>query len=153
MHHRGQICDLRRDLLPNCRQTAARVIVADGSGYGLATPIEAFQQLSLRLFQTVALIIEFLLAPVNSVDHAGEGAVLRALAEILPRHEQAITQGDVDMAAGRVVPMPGELRERLEDIQLAHAALPRPAAVGHVMGIRRGGQAGGRGKDADGLRS
>jgi len=44
----------------------------------------------------------------------------------------------VDMAAGRVVPMPGELRERLEEIRLAHAALPVPAAVGHVMRIRHG---------------
>ncbi|MGN6796320.1 MAG: thioesterase family protein [Streptosporangiaceae bacterium] len=43
----------------------------------------------------------------------------------------------VDMAAGRVVPMPDELRELLEEIRLAHAALPVPPAVGHVMGIRR----------------
>jgi carnitine 3-dehydrogenase len=42
----------------------------------------------------------------------------------------------VDMAAGRVIPMPGDLRERLEEIRLAHAALPVPPAVGHVMGIR-----------------
>jgi betainyl-CoA thioesterase len=42
----------------------------------------------------------------------------------------------VDMAAGRVIPMPGGLRERLEEIRLAHAALPVPQAVGHVMGIR-----------------
>jgi len=42
----------------------------------------------------------------------------------------------VDMAAGRVIPMPGDLRERLEEIRLAHAVLPVPPAVGHVMGIR-----------------
>lgn len=44
----------------------------------------------------------------------------------------------VDMAAGQVTAMPGELRERLEAIRLAHAGLHVPPAVGHVMGIRRG---------------
>jgi len=44
----------------------------------------------------------------------------------------------VDMAAGRVIPMPDELRERLEEIRLAHASLPVPPAVGHVMGVRKG---------------
>ena len=48
----------------------------------------------------------------------------------------------VDTAAGRVVPMPDELRERLQAIMLAHAGLPVPPAVGHVMGIRRGFGAG-----------
>lgn len=43
----------------------------------------------------------------------------------------------VDMAAGRVVPMPGALHDRLVAIGAAHAALPRPAEAGHVMGIRR----------------
>lgn len=43
----------------------------------------------------------------------------------------------VDMASGRVVPMPDDLRGRLEAIRTAHAALPVPTAVGHVMGIRR----------------
>ena len=43
----------------------------------------------------------------------------------------------VDMASGRVVPMPDELGRRLEAILAAHAGLPKPAAVGHVMGIRR----------------
>lgn len=43
----------------------------------------------------------------------------------------------VDMAAGRVVPMPAGLRERVEEIRRAHELLPVPAAVGHVMGIRR----------------
>jgi acyl-CoA thioester hydrolase len=63
----------------------------------------------------------------------------------------------VDMAAGRVIPMPRDLRERLEEIRMAHAALPVPPAVGHVMGIR--GRAGGKGRaggprrDNNGLRS
>jgi betainyl-CoA thioesterase len=43
----------------------------------------------------------------------------------------------VDMAAGRAAPMPAGLSGRLEQIRVAHAALPVPAAVGHVMGIRR----------------
>jgi carnitine 3-dehydrogenase len=43
----------------------------------------------------------------------------------------------VDMASGRVIPMPEELHGRLMAICQAHAGLPRPAAVGHVMGIRR----------------
>jgi len=44
----------------------------------------------------------------------------------------------VDMASGRVVPMPDELSQRLAAIRAAHAVLPTPSAVGHVMGIRRG---------------
>jgi acyl-CoA thioester hydrolase len=43
----------------------------------------------------------------------------------------------VDMASGRVVPMPADLYERIAAIRDAHASLPRPDAVGHVMGIRR----------------
>jgi acyl-CoA thioester hydrolase len=43
----------------------------------------------------------------------------------------------VDMASGRVVPMPTDLSERIAAIRDAHASLPRPDAVGHVMGIRR----------------
>jgi acyl-CoA thioester hydrolase len=43
----------------------------------------------------------------------------------------------VDTRSGRVVPMPPDLRSRLTAIRQAHAVLPRPAAVGQVMGIRR----------------
>jgi acyl-CoA thioester hydrolase len=43
----------------------------------------------------------------------------------------------VDMASGRVIPMPEDLHSRLVTICEAHVMLPRPAAVGHVMGIRR----------------
>jgi len=43
----------------------------------------------------------------------------------------------VDMESGRVVAMPGDLRGRLEAIMKAHAELPRPPEVGHVMGVRR----------------
>ena len=45
----------------------------------------------------------------------------------------------VDMASGRVVPMPDDLRDRLEAIMKVHAGLPRPPAVGHVMSVRRAG--------------
>jgi carnitine 3-dehydrogenase len=43
----------------------------------------------------------------------------------------------VDMASGRAAPMPADLHDRLAAIRDAHAGLPRPEAVGHVMGIRR----------------
>jgi len=43
----------------------------------------------------------------------------------------------VNTASGRVVPMPDDLRGRLEAIRTAHAVLPVPPAVGHVMGVRR----------------
>ena len=52
----------------------------------------------------------------------------------------------VDMPSGRVVPMPEDLRGRLMAICEAHAVLPRPAAVGHVMGIRRQPADGGPGR-------
>lgn len=43
----------------------------------------------------------------------------------------------VDTAAGRAAPMPPWLHDRVEEIRVAHAELPVPAAVGHVMGVRR----------------
>lgn len=43
----------------------------------------------------------------------------------------------VEAASGRVVPMPHDLHSRLMAICKAHAVLPTPPAVGHVMGIRR----------------
>ena len=42
----------------------------------------------------------------------------------------------VDTAAGRAARMPDGLLSRLAEITAAHAGLPRPAAAGHVMGIR-----------------
>ncbi|MEU6139619.1 thioesterase family protein [Streptomyces sp. NPDC047081] len=41
----------------------------------------------------------------------------------------------VDTEAGRVTPFPGFLAERLTATRAAHAGLPVPGAVGHVMGI------------------
>lgn len=92
-------------------------------GDRLTVPLQLLDvgQKSLHLFHTVRN------------ETSGEDA---ATAEQLLVH--------VDMAAGRVVPLPGELRERLDEIKLAHAGLPVPAAVGHLMGIRR--------KENDGLR-
>lgn len=58
--------------------------------------------------------------------HDGTGALL-ATAEQLLLH--------VDTTAGRVVPLPDRLSGRLAAVRAAHADLPRPAAVGHVMGI------------------
>jgi acyl-CoA thioester hydrolase len=66
----------------------------------------------------------------HTVRHEVTGADL-ATAEQLLVH--------VDMASGRVVPMPDDLRGRLEAIMKAHAVLPRPRAAGHVMGVRRAG--------------
>jgi acyl-CoA thioester hydrolase len=43
----------------------------------------------------------------------------------------------VETASGRVAPMPRDLHARLMAIREAHALLPTPPAVGHVMGIRR----------------
>ncbi len=90
-------------------------------GDRLAVPLQLLDvgPKSLHLFHTVR------------TEAAGQDA---ATAEQLLVH--------VDTASGRVVPMPGDLRERLEAIRFAHAALPVPAAVGHVMGIRgRAGRA------------
>ena len=58
--------------------------------------------------------------------HQRTGALL-ATAEQLLLH--------VDTTAGRVVPMPDALSDRLAAIKASHLGLPRPAAVGHVMGI------------------
>ena len=41
----------------------------------------------------------------------------------------------VDMAAGKVAPLPDHLYEHLKQIEAAHAALPVPDYVGHVMGL------------------
>ncbi len=64
----------------------------------------------------------------HSMEH-GETGVLLATAEQLLLH--------VDTRAGRVVPLPDVLYERLEAIRAAHAGLSIPEQVGHVIGIRR----------------
>lgn len=41
----------------------------------------------------------------------------------------------VDMAEGKVAPLPDHLYDRLKAIEAAHSALPVPDYVGHVMGL------------------
>lgn len=60
--------------------------------------------------------------------HGATGAVL-ATAEQLLVH--------VAVSAGRVEPLPPHLYDRLQAIRSAHALLPVPDGVGHVMGIRQ----------------
>lgn len=48
----------------------------------------------------------------------------------------------VDMTQRRTAPMPEELMRRLEEILRAHATLPRPWQVGHVISARSGPRAG-----------
>jgi len=59
----------------------------------------------------------------------GDTGMLLATAEQLLLH--------VNTTAGRVAPLPEHLQHRLERIRIAHTSLPRPPAVGHVMGIPR----------------
>jgi acyl-CoA thioester hydrolase len=58
--------------------------------------------------------------------HGLTGALL-ATAEQLLLH--------VDVRRAQAVPLPAHLADRLRTIRAAHAALPRPGAVGHVMSI------------------
>ena len=55
--------------------------------------------------------------------------------ELLATAEQMLVH--VNMAQGRAVAMPADLYQRLQAIQVAHAVLPKPAQVGHTIGIRR----------------
>jgi acyl-CoA thioester hydrolase len=59
--------------------------------------------------------------------HASEG-FLAASCESLSAH--------VSVAQRRTAPMPPELLERLSRIEAAHAALPRPWQIGHVISAR-----------------
>ena len=58
--------------------------------------------------------------------HCGSGALV-ATAEQMLLH--------VNTRAGKVDPFPPEIGERLRQIRAAHAALPVPGYIGHVMGI------------------
>jgi len=60
----------------------------------------------------------------------GDGGQQLATAEQMLLH--------VDTKAGRVTPFPGEIGGRLRQIREAHATLPVPAYVGHVMTIPGG---------------
>jgi acyl-CoA thioester hydrolase len=53
--------------------------------------------------------------------------------ELLATAEQLLLH--VDIRTPRVTPIPSHLYERLQTIRTAHAVLPVPDAIGHVMGI------------------
>jgi acyl-CoA thioester hydrolase len=59
--------------------------------------------------------------------HAGEG-FLAASYESLGAH--------VSVARRRTAPIPPELLERLSKVKAAHAALPRPWQIGHVISVK-----------------
>jgi acyl-CoA thioester hydrolase len=61
--------------------------------------------------------------------YRGQNGDLLATAEQLLVH--------VDSNQGRSCQMPDHVRQRIEAIQRAHAALPRPEGIGRPMGIRR----------------
>jgi acyl-CoA thioester hydrolase len=65
---------------------------------------------------------------IVSMFHASEG-FLAARSEQICMH--------IDMAARRSTPLPEAIRHRLQSVLAAHASLPRPPEVGHVIGIRR----------------
>jgi carnitine 3-dehydrogenase len=54
---------------------------------------------------------------------------------LLATAEQLLVHVEID--PGRAAVLPPRLYERLQSIRAAHATLPVPDAVGHVMGIRR----------------
>lgn len=64
----------------------------------------------------------------HTMYHTTSGTVL-ATAEQLLVHVQT--------GAGRVTALPSHLYERLQAIRAAHATLPVPDSLGHVMGIRQ----------------
>ena len=64
----------------------------------------------------------------HEVLHADSGEVV-ATAEQMLLH--------VDTAAGKVTSLPEHLYDRLKAIEAAHASLPVPEYVGHVMGLPR----------------
>jgi acyl-CoA thioester hydrolase len=65
---------------------------------------------------------------VISMFHATDG-FLAARSEQIAMH--------IDMAGRRGAPMPKAAQQRLKSVLTAHAHLPRPPEVGHVIGIRR----------------
>jgi acyl-CoA thioester hydrolase len=59
--------------------------------------------------------------------------ILNADGEVVATAEQMLLH--VDMEAGKVAPLPEQLYTRLKAIASAHATLPVPDYVGHVMGL------------------
>jgi carnitine 3-dehydrogenase len=64
----------------------------------------------------------------HSMFHGGSG-------DLLATGEQMLLH--VNMTEGRAAPMPAWLLERVQAIQQAHTALPRPAQAGAAIGVRR----------------
>jgi carnitine 3-dehydrogenase len=89
---------------------------------------EASEGDPLRLTLQILDVDDKRLHLFHTMYHARSGAVL-ATAEQMLLH--------VDTAAGRVAPFPGFLVERLIAVRAAHAHLPVPDPVGHVMDIPR----------------
>lgn len=88
---------------------------------------EAAQGEPLRLTLQLLDLDEKRLHIFHSMFHAGSGALLATGEQMLVH---------VDMRAGRSCAMPAALAQRLQAIRAAHAGLPVPAQVGHVMRIR-----------------
>jgi hypothetical protein len=59
--------------------------------------------------------------------------ILNGDGEVVATAEQMLLH--VDMAAGKVAPLPEHLYNRLKAIEAAHAVLAVPDYVGHVMGL------------------
>jgi acyl-CoA thioester hydrolase len=65
---------------------------------------------------------------VMAMHHAEQG-FLSALSEQIALH--------VDLTTRRAASFPAEIHRRLDDIRHQHRDVPRPAQVGHVIGIQR----------------
>jgi acyl-CoA thioester hydrolase len=89
---------------------------------------EASEGEPLRLTLQLLDVDEKRLHIFHAMYHATSG-VLLATAEQMLVH--------VDMAQGRSAAMPADLYQRVLAIRAAHAGLPVPSQVGHVIGIRR----------------
>lgn len=63
----------------------------------------------------------------HEMRHGDTGALLASAEQLLVH---------VDMAAGRSVDLPDQLRARVEAVAAAHHRLPRPDVLGRAMGIR-----------------
>jgi len=61
--------------------------------------------------------------------HHAEKGFLSATSETMTLH--------VDLAAKRSAPFPDEVLARIEEMHKAHAGLPRPPQLGHVIAIPR----------------
>ncbi len=93
-----QACSLGIEPLADGRQALARVIVPDSSRSDLPPATTPLQKVALRSFQAKADFIKPLLAPVDTVHHSSESALLRPLAQFLPSHKQTVTDRPIQPA-------------------------------------------------------